>query len=334
MTRSRRATVAALAAAVSLLGVTSCSRHPAGGDRFTIGLTYTPNIQFAPFYVAAAKGYYRSAGLDVALRHHGASEGLFTALASGHEDVVEAGGDEMMQGRATGVPVVDIATLFQTYPVALMVPAGSSIAGARDLRGHSIGVPGPYGESYFGLLALLQQAGLSTKNVTIKNIGFTQVAALTAKRVDAVMGYVNNEAVQFAAAGHPVRTIRLAGGASPPLIGVGLGALTTTLTKRGAEVRKLVAATLRGQRYMTAHPDEAITLSEKYVPGLADTGARAQAAAVLAATIPLLRSARAGYHSPEAWSAMATFMRSAGLLTKPVTATDAYSNAYLPATGG
>ncbi|MBK5251011.1 MAG: ABC transporter substrate-binding protein, partial [Actinomycetales bacterium] len=42
----------------------------------TIGLTYVPNIQFAPFYLAASEGHFSDAGLDVTLRHHGASEDL------------------------------------------------------------------------------------------------------------------------------------------------------------------------------------------------------------------------------------------------------------------
>src|SRR5271157_378738 len=36
----------------------------------SIGLGYIPNIQFAPFYVAQSKGYYKAAGLNVTF-HHG-----------------------------------------------------------------------------------------------------------------------------------------------------------------------------------------------------------------------------------------------------------------------
>src|SRR5205807_1285434 len=37
--------------------------------KVTIALGYIPNVQFAPFYVALNKGYYRDEGLDVTFQH-------------------------------------------------------------------------------------------------------------------------------------------------------------------------------------------------------------------------------------------------------------------------
>src|SRR5262245_21407162 len=67
-----------------LLGVlAACGAGTSGGTGnltpLTVGLTYVPNIQFAPFYVADAKGYYRDAGLKVSFHHHNASEDEFGA---------------------------------------------------------------------------------------------------------------------------------------------------------------------------------------------------------------------------------------------------------------
>src|SRR5690625_3312810 len=135
-------------------------------DELGIGLTYTPDVQFAPFYVAEARGYYEDAGVDVSLRHHGASEALFGALEAGEADLVVAGGDDMLQARSAGVPVVTVATNYEEYPVVLIVPADSDITTAADLAGHSVGIPGPFGETYFGLLALLDSAGLTAEDVT------------------------------------------------------------------------------------------------------------------------------------------------------------------------
>src|SRR5690606_679561 len=77
-----------------------------GGRALTIGLTYTPDVQFAPFYVAEQRGYFDDAGVEVRLRHHGAAEGLFTAALAGEENVVVAGGDEMLQAVAEGAGLV------------------------------------------------------------------------------------------------------------------------------------------------------------------------------------------------------------------------------------
>jgi NitT/TauT family transport system substrate-binding protein len=299
----------------------------------TVGLTFIPNIQFAPFYVAEELGYYKDAGLTVTLRHHQFGEGEFDAVAAGKEDAVFGGGDEMLQARDHKIPLVYIANVYAKYPVALIVPADSPIKTAADLRGHSIGTPGPYGETYFGLLALLRSAELEPSDVTIQNIGFTQVAALLGKKVDAVMGYLNNEPIQFQQANFAVRTLALSDAVQPlPLVSNGLGALQSVLNTHGDDMKALVAATLRGVIYTIAHPQDALTMSKKYVPGLDDPKKAADALAVLQETIPVWQpvAVSSGHNDPATWQAMNTFMLQYGLLTSQLDVTQAYTNSYLP----
>ncbi|GAB3567729.1 ABC transporter substrate-binding protein [Spelaeicoccus albus] len=330
-----------LAAATGPFTLAACSNSPAGRKEnsptggttgghssVTVGLTYTPNIQFAPFYAAKSLGYYSDAGLDVTLRHHGASESEFGALSSGAEDFINAGGDEIMQARAAGTPVVDIATLYAKYPVALIVPADSPIKKAADMKGRTIGTPGPYGETYFALLAMLRQAGLSKKDVTVKYIGFTQQAALAGHKVDGVMGFVNNDAVQFKLAGIRTRSIGPDGSGQLPLVGLGIGAMEKTLKQRPRQARRFVLATLKGVDFMTRHPTKTVDLSAKFVPTMTDEKAKSDALATLRATIPLVRGTT-GHNDPSEWRDMAAFMHKAGLVKHPVKASDAYSNDFV-----
>lgn len=324
---------ALLAAFVLVLAGCGTASTNTNLHHLTVGLTYIPNIQFAPFYVAEELGYYKEAGLDVTLRHHQFGEGEFDAIAAGKEDAVFGGGDEMLQARDHKISLVYVANVYTKYPVALMVPAASPIKTAADLRGHSIGVPGPYGETYFGLLALLQSAGLKNSDVNIQNIGFTQVAALLGNKVDAVMGYLNNEAIQFQQANFAVRTLALSDVVQPlPLVSNGLGALQSELTAHPADIRALVAATMRGVQYTIAHPQDALNMSKKYVPGLDDAKNAASALAVLQATIPLWQetATSSGRNDPNTWQAMGTFMLQYGLISSQMDVTQAYSNAYLP----
>ena len=163
-----------------------------GAKNISIGLGYIADIQFAPFYVAQSKGYYKAAGLNVTF-NQGIVPDLIGSMVAGKNDFVFAGGDETLQARDKNVKVVDVATIFQKYPVSVIVPANSSIKTLADLKGHTIGVPGPYGSTYTGLLALLYSAKLSLSDVKVQSIGFTQVAALVGHKVDAVVGYSNNE---------------------------------------------------------------------------------------------------------------------------------------------
>src|SRR5437763_13437870 len=173
--------------------------------KVSIGLGYIPDIQFAPFYVAQSKGYYKAAGLDVTF-HHGVVNDLIGSMVLGKDNFIFASGDEELVARSKNLHVVDVATIFQRYPVSLIVPTDSFIHTLADLKGHTIGVPGPFGATYTGLLALLNYAHLSLSEVHVQAIGFTQVAALLGHKVDAVMGYSNNEPLQLKRRGFSVRT--------------------------------------------------------------------------------------------------------------------------------
>ncbi len=165
---SRRTVVAlplvALVVVTALAGCGTSANGNGSTAKLTVGLTYVPNIQFAPFYVAQALGYYRDAGLDVTFHHHGASEDEFGALVAGQEDAIFAGGDEIVGARAHNVPIVDVATVYTRYPVVAIVPANSSIQSAADLRGHTIGVPGAiWRDLYWAALAALIRGPLAVR---------------------------------------------------------------------------------------------------------------------------------------------------------------------------
>ena len=351
--RGLRRTLAAVAAAALLaVGIAGCAPQSAGpggsagpgaggpggsgsGERLTVGLTYTPNIQFSPFYVAAEQGFFDEVGLDVELRHHGQSEDLFGALQQGTEDVVFAGGDEIVQARSNGTDVVSIGTLYNAYPAVLIVPADSPIQTAADVRGHSIGTPGPFGQTYFALLALLQMGGLTQADIDLQAIGFTQQAALTSGKVDGVMGFVNNDAVQFERAGFPVRVIEVQPADAQQLVGPAMGASQATIDARGADLELLGQALAKATQWVIDHPQETVDLSAAYIPTLTTDDAKAAALATLEATVPLLAAAPGQpmfQNDPATWSAMVSFMGEHGLLgATPVDAAASYTNEFVPA---
>lgn len=327
---SFRKLVGLLALTVALL-VAACGAQssPAGTHPFTVGLTYIPNIQFAPFYVAKSLGYYRDAGLDVTLHHHAFGDDEFGALVTGQETAIIAGGDEILQARDKGIKVTYLAPIYTRYPVTLIVPASSNIQSAADLRGHSIGIPGPYGASYIALLAMLQGAGLKTSDVTIQNINYNQISALLGGKVDAVIGYLNNEPIAFQKHNFAVRTIPVFQPNAPAFLSNGLAAMQSEITAHPDDVKKFIAATLRGVQYVNDHPADALRLSQQFVPTLQDPAQRADALAVLQASIPLWQNTGQPMDAT-AWQAMATFMQANGLLKTTVNVADCFSNSYLP----
>ena len=312
---------------VLLLGACGASTSPSSTGqpslkKVSIGLGYIPDIQFAPFYVAQSKGYYKVNGLDVTF-HHGIVPDLIGSMVLGHDTFVFAGGDEELVARSKNLQVVDVATIFQRYPVSLIVPATSPIKMLADLKGHTIGVPGPFGSTYTGLLALLYQAHLSLSDVKVQSIGFTQVAALLGHKVDAVMGYSNNEPLQLKAQGFAVRTFDVS--EYQPLVSNGIITTVDTLHSQSQMVQNFVQATIKGLKDVIADPAGAVQVSKSYVPNLDPT----KAMTVLQATIPIWQGnskVALGYNDRATWQSMEQFLVAQKIIPPVQNLSQAYTN--------
>lgn len=264
--------------ALAALFVTSCG--PGGDESLTIGLTYVPDIQFAPFYVAEHEGYFDDEGVTVTLRHHGVSESLFGALSAGEEDLVVAGGDEMLQAYSQGVDVKTVGTLYQQYPLAIAARTDIGAASIADLTDRVIGVPGPFGESWFALLASLEGAGLTEDDVTIEYIGYTSQSAMVSGAVDAVVVFTNNDLLGLEAAGVDVSLVQTP---DLPLVGISVGASTQILETDAESVGAVLRALQRAIGFIVENPEAAIEIADGYIPEMDAAFARA----VLDSTTPL-----------------------------------------------
>ena len=145
------ALLASLSLAACSTAATSSTGEPelkTSAEAVTVGLTYIPNVQFSPVYLAEDEGLYKEAGLDATVRHHGSDEGLFTALLAGEEDVVIASGDEAAVASTQGMDLVSIGSYYRDYPGTVIVRDDSPIQSLADLKGATIGIPGEYGSNW------------------------------------------------------------------------------------------------------------------------------------------------------------------------------------------
>lgn len=323
-----RAVAIVLALLVSGCAGTVPPSNSASSVPVRIGLSYLPNVQFSPFYLAEAEGYFNTAGVSPELRHHGAAEGLFTAIVAGQEDFVVAGGDELLQARAEGMDqLVAVAPYYQSYPVEVIVPADSPIQKLSDLRGRTIGLPGKYGESWFGLQVALRSAGLTESELDIQEIGYTQQAALSTNKVDAIVGFANNDAVQFKTSGFAVRELPIASD-DVPLVPASLITTESFLAEHPAQVAAVIDGMQHGIRTAVADQPRTLEVTRDYVPGLDDAENLAAAEATLAATAELWspNGTIATELDPQQWQQMAEFMASTGLTPVLVDPTSAVGN--------
>jgi NitT/TauT family transport system substrate-binding protein len=286
---------------------------------------YIPNIQFAPFYVAVEKGYYRDAGIDINFDYSFETEGV-PLVGAGELPFAVVSGEQVLLARAQGLPVVYVMAWYQGYPVAVVAKKEAGISSPADLRGKKIGLPGLFGASYVGLRALLKSAGLAESDVTLDSIGFNQVEALTTDREDAIVGYVTNEPIQLKANGYDVTTIPVTDYVN--LASNGLISNEKTLAENPELVRGFVQATLKGLRDTIADPDEAYEISKKYVDTLAtaDEGTQKE---ILATSIALWQADKPGYSDPASWQNMQDVLLDMGLYTTPLDLNKAYTNDFV-----
>ncbi len=310
-----------------------------GLTRVTIALGFTPNVQFAPFYVALNRGYYRDEGLDVTFRH-GVVPDLLKLLGAGEEGVnfAVASGDEVIPARVQGIPVVYVMTWYRQYPVAAasIVGKGPALSKPADLKGHKVGVPGPFGATYVGLLALLKSANLSLQDIRMETIGFTQAESLAQGQVEVAMVYAANEPVQLRSKGFNVSTLPVSDYVR--LASNGLVTNEQTLKNNPDLVGRVVRATLRGIKDTIADPQGAFEQALKQVPeaGGADRDLQLQ---VLKETVRLMQT-RPGANDPadshplgwtdrDVWTATQDFLYDVKLINKKASVDQMFTNQFI-----
>ncbi len=306
-------------AAVSLVFLASCTSGPqsAGDGATTVGLTFIPNVQFSPVYVAEDAGYFTDNGVTATIRHHGSEEGLFNALVAGDEQVTIATGDEVLSARAQGADLVAIGAFYHHYPVQIIVPGDSDVTEIADLKGLKVGLPGEFGSNWYGLLAALSSADMTADDIVVVPTGFTQVAALVSGEVDAIVGFSNSDFVQLEANGLAPRALPI-DEADMPLVAATIVTTQEWLDSHPTQAAAVVRSITQGVQAVIDDPNVGLEATVKWDPTLNAEQAREGAEATLLATVNLWKDAdgqASAIQDLETWEKMAPFL--ADILSEP-----------------
>ena len=271
-------------------------------------LRWKHQFQFAGYYAALEKGYYRDAGLDVLIHEGAPGKTPVDEVMAGQADYGTAN-SEVLLARLKGSPVVALAVVFQHSPSVLLARADSGIRTPHDLVGKKVMLMGGKHDTDF--YAMFLREGIRPESIDIRPSSY-EIEDLIAGKVDAFNSYLTNEPFVLRQRGVEVTVI------NPSHYGIDYyGDVLFTNEHEVADhperVRAFREASLRGWRYAMDNPDEMIDLLlSKY--GVKKAREHLEFEAKTARSLILPDLVEIGHMNPGRWRGMAEALKSSGMV--------------------
>lgn len=222
---------------------------------------WLPQSQFAGYYVAYEKGFYRERGLDVKILRGGPDWPPSELLAQGKADFGTMLLTTGITRRAQGVKLVNIAQLGQRSALMLVAKKASGINTPEDINGKKVGLwgedfqgqPRAFFRKYNLKVTMIPQA--ATLNLFLRG-GVEVASAMWYNEYHTILnaGLNPEELTTFFMADHGLN-----------FLGDGIYCLESTVKTHPERCRRFVQASLEGWQYAFAHPEEALNIVMKYV---------------------------------------------------------------------
>jgi len=185
-------------AALLALGVGTAQAQ----EKVTLQLKWVADAQFAGYYVAKDKGYYKDAGLDVTIKAGGPDIAPEQVIAGGGADVIVDWMPAALAAREKGEPLVNIAQPFKRSGLMLTCRKDTGIKAPADFKDKTLGV-WFFGNEY-PFLSWMSQLKYKTDGsaggVKVVKQGFN-VDPLLQKQADCISTMTYNEYYQVIEAG-------------------------------------------------------------------------------------------------------------------------------------
>ena len=273
LTLPRRRAVGGGLAGLAALGLAACGGTATTGsgekgnkppEAFSLRLSWIKNVEFAGFFMAQEKGYYKDEGIDLTVNPTAQNLPEIQAVATKADLIGLSGSTSLLKARAQGIPVKAFGAVFQKGPGCYIWLEKSGIKGIKDFKGKKLGglqTARPSTE------AILLMNGLKADDVTFVPIGF-EVTPLLTGQVDILAGIVTNQVVLLEQQGEkvgfaPYNDLGFVSYWNTPF------ALDDTVKNKKDLLAAWLRASARGWDYALKNPDAATKIVvEKYGQGL------------------------------------------------------------------
>ena len=247
----------------AVLGLAAFSAQAA--DDLTVQLKWVSQSQFAGYYVAQDKGFYAAEDLNVTIKPGGPDIAPPQVIAAGGADAIVEWMPAALAARERGVPLVNIAQIFNHSGLQLTCRADSGVRTPADFKGRTLGV-WFFGNEY-PFLGWMDKLGLATTGgadgVTVLKQGFN-VDPLLQRQADCISTMTYNEYWQVIDAGLDADELVVF-----PYEDQGVATLEDGLYTTDAKLAdpamvdklaRFVRATIKGWDYAVANQKEAVDI--------------------------------------------------------------------------
>jgi PAS domain S-box-containing protein len=219
----------------------------------TLQLKWKHQFQFAGYYAAVEKGFYKDAGIQVSLLEAVEGQNPSEAVIDGRAEFGVSTSDILIM-RSHGNKVVVLANIFQHSPQILLASKKSGIQHVHDLIGKTIAME----PNAADIIAFLNDEGIVTGKYIVDQHVFNADKLINGK-IDVISAYSTDEPFVLQEANFEYTII------SPSMGGIdfyGDGLFTTEalIKKDPLLVENFRAASLKGWKYAMENPEEIIEL--------------------------------------------------------------------------
>jgi putative hydroxymethylpyrimidine transport system substrate-binding protein len=297
----------------------------------TVLLDWFPNPDHLALYLAQKDGDFTKQHLNVTFQSPSNSTDALKLVSLGQVPLAISYEPETITAATAGLNVAAVGAMIPTSLNSLIISGKSGVSGPGQLAGKTVGTDGDPVSAQM-LKAVLKKYNLSLSQIKLVTVNEGLVPAMVSNKVSAIIsGYRNVEGIQLGTYPglnpkvYPVDTQGVPN--YDELVIIANKSKLASDPAYRTMVREFLAGLGQGAAAAQASPAAALAaltpVAKGYSPALLKK--------MVYATAPLLKNpAGFGAMSVSQWQSFANWMKSDGLITKPVQASSVVNTSLLP----